>query len=261
MPLVFNFDVVSNPANYVVPDNAVEEANVDSVVEKIFFYTQLSPMAHTIRGVEKLFRKYGIHLCLFISAHPESRSGPRCSLRLRKGTLQVARTPYSGTIDTEQFVEAEILMNQNAPYTLLRIGVAHEIAHLLLELKHYQESKKNQANQKNLGWRTGDSCTCKLNSKEERWCTKFAYELCKLHQLYVSDEKIRREMINFPENFFNRYSHLDLESPLDSRYPPSMVIGSNNPAYINSYPYRLNALQHFDKITKEEYSKLQGPYN
>lgn len=149
MPLVCNFDVVSNPANYVVPDNAVEEADVNSIVEKIFFYTQMSPMAHTIRGVEKLFRKYGIHLCLFISAHPERRSGPRCSLRLRKGTLQVARTASSGTIDTEQFVEAEILMNQNAPHTLLRIGVAHEIAHLLLELKHYQESKKNQANQKN----------------------------------------------------------------------------------------------------------------
>lgn len=261
MPLVCNFDVVSNPANYVVPDNAVEEADVNSIVEKIFFYTQMSPMAHTIRGVEKLFRKYGIHLCLFISAHPERRSGPRCSLRLRKGTLQVARTASSGTIDTEQFVEAEILMNQNAPHTLLRIGVAHEIAHLLLELKHYQESKKNQANQKNLGWRNGDSFTCRLNSEEEKWCTKFAYELCKLHQLYVSDEKIRKEMINFPENFFNRHSHVHLESPQDTNYPPSMVIGPNNPAYIYSYPYRLNTSKCFDKITEEEYNKLQSPLN
>jgi hypothetical protein len=109
-----------------------------------------------------------------------------------------------------EVVKAGIIIHPDANRTLARVAIAHEIFHLLLELKQYLETGRQR-------W-----IPVEVTRAIEDECNQFAWELCHMHDRFNKDARSTSAMIHFPENFFN--APISTNSDRQAQWPDGMAL-------------------------------------
>jgi hypothetical protein len=148
-------------------------------------------MAHTLRGVFNHYFGKGIVVDIHIMADMANAILPLSSTAGATGFLRThMRQRQSSDGADRDRVTAWIYIHRNANRHLARICIAHEIAHLIMELDAYIDGRRRE-------W-----LAIKVDSAIEGACDVFARRLCGYHDRFNRDEALRDEFIYFPTKMF-----------------------------------------------------------
>src|SRR5215469_16883288 len=178
--------------------------DTDGAAQLVFGESTTSLMAHTIRAVKKIFSSY--QLDLDVRLVPDS-------FHTVLGTdddspISILSTRCHPIVSARGSVVARIFINPNATRHLARFCIAHEIYHLLMELKAFVNSALAARDRL---WPTRDRVIAQVQSAGnldretaiaiiEGDCNKFARKLCNLHHDFRTKHT---EVVLFPDGLIS----------------------------------------------------------
>lgn len=169
-----------------------------------------SLMAHTIRGIKKLFARELLDLDVKLIPDLGDRIGLLKGHDAPPSILQTRH--FDGPwMQSRGRVTANIYIHRHANKHLARLCIAHEVYHLILELRAYAASSEKHNERV---WPTAerilnpedkamtdDERSLAIKSFEDD-CDVFAWELCRRHDKFNRDDNARDKHVYFPKRTF-----------------------------------------------------------
>jgi Zn-dependent peptidase ImmA (M78 family) len=114
-------------------------------------------------------------------------------------------------------LNATIYIHEHANKHLARVCIAHEIYHLTLELDRFVRSARKS-------WPK-----IPLDRTIEDMCNHFAWELCRLHDLFNKNEDERKKHIFFPDDTFKQPFKMSDSKEWSVNWPDGFALDTENP--------------------------------
>jgi hypothetical protein len=180
--------------------------------KKVYCGSLRSLMAHTIRAVENDFRENDLGLDVLIT-HTDL-GNLHGALNTRLSGRQILK------VSPVARVTALIFIHEKASKELARFTIAHEIYHLLLELKRWMEDSREEEKR--------DWPQLLMTPEMESECNRFAQALCFLHdsKLY-RDEENREKNVYFCSELFE--SEITTGDDGKPSLPAKLALGNGIP--------------------------------
>lgn len=184
----------------------------------VFDEAFVSLMAHTIRGVINQFRKAGIELDVRVM--PDTIGMLKLKAPKQGATsFLLSRLVKGAKVPERDRLYASIYIHQEANKHLARICIAHEIYHLLLELDEFLLKGRIQ-------WPK-----VPVSRTMEDSCNHFAWELCRLHDIFNRDTNLREKHVHFPDGTFIQPFPVDDATNWVNKWPNGIALDPRNPFY------------------------------
>lgn len=154
----------------------------------IFEKSKVLLMSHSIQAVIKEFAENKLNLIVIQTIDQFGVLPPDVFSRIMVDDNLIA----------ERIIKAKIMLHRHLNKHTARFCIAHEMAHLLIQLEQYKRTKT---------WPLRRDSLQKSSSQTEEECNVFAHDLCFSHNEFNKNDNLRKKHMLFPSNFFNSCSN------------------------------------------------------